>query len=219
MQEFPITILTTMDPDDEVVHLHTCISHKFYCIFTEDAYSTIVDEPSSNEDGEDEEICDNCTHRTQGSTDMSHALIHNLSTAVTPPISPVIHTNPLQQGRSLATMSMLPSSIWTQDFSPSSGCYNSLFDVSKPIVEHVYELATSSSGIHELDIRGTTAYAMAVKLQVLLENAANKGDFTEVLSPQRTFIMYILYSYHYNLSLMEPITTVPMSLVLSAQLA
>ena len=150
---------------------------------------------------------------------MSHALIHNLSMAVTTPTSPVIHTNPLQRGGSLATMSMLPSSIWTQDFSLSSRRYNSLFDVSKPIVEHVYELATSGSGIHELDIQGTTANAIAIKLQVLLENAANKGDFTEVLFPQRTFIMYVLYSYHYNLSLMEPITTVPMSLVLSTQLA
>ena len=53
-------ILTTMDPD-EVTHLHMCISHKFYCIFAEDTYSTIVDELSSDEDGEDEEICDNHT--------------------------------------------------------------------------------------------------------------------------------------------------------------
>ena len=57
--EFPVMILTTMDPDDGIMHLHMCISCKFYCIFTEDAYSTIVDEPSSDEDGEDEEICDN----------------------------------------------------------------------------------------------------------------------------------------------------------------
>lgn len=98
-------------------------------------------------------------------------------------------------------MSMLLSSIWTQEFNPSSRCYDSIFDASKPIVKQVYELATSGSEIHELDIWGATADAMAVELQVLLEHAANKGDFTEVLSPQRIFIMYILYSHHYNLSL------------------
>ena len=46
-------------------------------------------------------------------------------------------------------MSMLPFSIWTQEFSPSSRHYNSIFDVRKPIIEWVYELATSSSEIHE----------------------------------------------------------------------
>ena len=51
-----------MDPDDGIAHLHTCISCKFYCIFAEDTYSTIVNELSSDEDGEDEEICDNHTH-------------------------------------------------------------------------------------------------------------------------------------------------------------
>ena len=78
-------------------------------------------------------------------------------------------------------MSMLLSSIWTQEFNPSSRCYDSIFDASEPTVKQVYELATSGSEIHELDIWGATADVVAVELQVLLEHAANKGDFTEVL--------------------------------------
>ena len=89
-------------------------------------------------------------------------------------------------------MSMLLSSIWTQEFNPSSGHYDSIFDASEPIVEQVYELATSGSEICELDIQGATANAMAIKLWVLLEHAANKGNFTEVLSPHIHHVHIIL---------------------------
>ena len=103
-----------MDSDGEVACLHTCISAKFYCIFAEDAPSTIA-EPSSNEDKKD-------VHKgpcqIQQSINPSHPLIHNSSMVVysstppTPPTSPVTLSNPLQQTQSLVTMTMLPSTIW-----------------------------------------------------------------------------------------------------------
>ena len=141
-----------MDSDDEVARLHTRISAKFYCIFAEDGYSTIT-EPSSDEDEQDEQEGprDNRTRRIQQSTNPSHPLVHNSSMVVhpstppTPPTSPVTHSNPLQRGQSLATMSMLLSTIWAQEFIPTSGRYDSIFVASNPIIEQVYKLATSGS--------------------------------------------------------------------------
>ena len=49
--------------------------------------------------------------------------------------------------------------------------------------------STSGSEILELDILGTMTAVMAVKLWGLLEIAAKKSHFIEVLSPQRNFFM------------------------------
>ena len=74
-------------------------------------------------------------------------------------------------------------------FIPLSGCYNGVFDAGKPIIEQVYKLATSGSEILELDILGTMTEVMAVEPWGLLEIAAKKSHFIEVLSPQRNFFM------------------------------
>ena len=57
------------------------------------------------------------------------------------------------------------------------------------ILDKVYQLACSDPEHFELDIKGTSVDAIAVELRASLELAANKGDFTEVLSPNRNFHM------------------------------
>ena len=153
--EYPITLMMTMNPDskDKLTHWHMCISCKCYFIFAKDAHSTIVNKPSSNKDEDKDEedkeevFHGNHSHGTQQFTNPSHVLTHSLPMVVAPHTSPVVHANLLQWGPSLVTMSILLSTIWAQEFSPSSGCYNSVFDSSEPIIEWVYELATSGSDI------------------------------------------------------------------------
>ena len=128
-------LMTTMDPNNDTACLHTCLSHKFYCIFSEDAHSTI-DEPSSDEDELD-------NHWSQCIA--TSALIHDSFMVVNPPTSPVIHSNTLQWGTSLATMTMLPSTIWGQEYSPSPRCHSGMFIGGGSIIEEVYKLATSGS--------------------------------------------------------------------------
>ena len=49
--------MTTVDPADEIAHLHTCIPCMFYFMFSQDAFNTDRNKPSSdeNEEGEDED--------------------------------------------------------------------------------------------------------------------------------------------------------------------
>ena len=197
IQEFPVTLMTTMDPDNNIAHLHTCLSHKIYCIFTEDTHSTIINELSSDKDEENEVKLDNHNHWSQHIVTSPHALLHDSSMIVNPPTSLVIHSNPLQRGTSLATMMMLPSTICEQECSPSTRCHNGMFVGGGSIVEEVYKLATSGSSMFELDLQRPMVPAIAVKFWGLLEHAAHKTDFTEVLSPHRSFLMLVSTSYYY----------------------
>ena len=108
--------MTTVDPADKVAHLHTCIPHKFYFMFSQDAFNTDRNKPSSDEDeegeGEDKDkdklFCGaSCQQPKWLSSSPVHP--HNSSIAVHPPsthsptppmedphTSPVIHSNPLQ---------------------------------------------------------------------------------------------------------------------------
>ena len=204
--------MTTVDPADEVACLHTCIPRKFYFMFGQDAFNTDRNEPSSDEDeeGEDkdeDELFHGASCRQPQRFSSSPVHPHNLSIAVHPPSAhsptplmedpptlPVVHSNPLQWGESLVELSFLPCCIWTNDFIPSPGCYSGVFTRHQLILDKVYQLASSSSPYSEMIIRAQTVDALAVKLWTLLEHAALKGDFTDVLSQHRTFQVWV-YSH------------------------
>ena len=139
IQEQPVTLMTTVNPADEVTGLHTCIPCKFYFTFGQDAFNTDRNEPSSDEDEEgedkdkdkDELFCGASRLQPQWLSS-SPVCPHNSSIAVhppsthsptppreDPPTSSVIHSNPLQRGESLVELSFLPHCIWTNDFIPS----------------------------------------------------------------------------------------------------
>lgn len=206
IRDYPVTLLTAVDPTDDVARLHTCLSLKFYFMFTQDAYNSDPNEPSSDEDNDDEEeeeLFHEASRRRPRRLNSARVIPHNSSTLVQPPTSPiarpstpplgdpptspVIHSNPLQRGDSLVKLSVLPRTIWKDTFIPSPGLYNGIFTGQQAILDKVYEVATSGSPYFDLDVRGTTVEALASELRTLLERAVNKGDFTEVLSPYRTF--------------------------------
>lgn len=203
IREHPVTMLTIMDPADEIARLHTCLSRKFYFMFRQDAFHADPNEPSSDEDEEDEIEDELLVRRQSQQLVSSRALHHDLSTRVhsptpsignspsspgdDPPTSPVIHSNPLQRGDSLVTLSVLPRTIWTQNFTPSAGRYRGEFVEQQSILDKIYHLASIGSGYSELSIRGPTTRALAASLRTLIECAARKGDFTDVLSRNRLF--------------------------------
>lgn len=193
IREHPVTLMTTIDPADDIARLHTCLSRKFYFMFGHDAYNGHPNEPSSDEDDEEEEdlFRDQRYQRPSSSHPLPHSsstLVHPPSSPIaSPPTSPVIHTNPLQRGDSLVVLSILPRTIWTQDFIHTPGCYDGVFAGRQVILDKVYQLACSDPETFGLDIKGTSVDAIAVELRASLELAANKGDFTEVLSPNRSF--------------------------------
>ena len=45
-----MTLLTTVDPADDMVRLHTCLSCNFFFMFGQDAYNADLNEPSSDKD-------------------------------------------------------------------------------------------------------------------------------------------------------------------------
>ena len=55
IREHPVTLMTTINPADDIGHLHTCLSCKFYFMFRHDTYNGHPNEPSSDEDNEEEE--------------------------------------------------------------------------------------------------------------------------------------------------------------------
>ena len=210
IQEEPVTLLMTVDPADEIAHLHTCIPRKFYFMFGQDTFNADRNELSSDEDGENEdeeseELFRVALRRGHQRPSSSRALPHNSSTLMHPPTSPnthsptpltddpptslVLHTNPLQWGESLVELSVLPCCIWTKNFIPSPGRYDSLFTGHQPILDKVYELASSNSPYPatEMIVQARTVETLADELRASLERAAKKGDFTEVLSQQRSF--------------------------------
>ena len=69
-----------------------------------------------------------------------------------PPTSPVLHTNPLQQGKSLITFSVLPHTIWTWAVTLIPGCYDGLFVGQQAILDKVYKLASRGPQNFKLDI-------------------------------------------------------------------
>ena len=73
-----------------------------------------------------------------------------------PPTSPVLHTNPPQQGKSLVTFSVLSYTIWTWAVTLIPGCYDGLFVEQQAILDKVYKLASRGPQNFKLDIWGTS---------------------------------------------------------------
>jgi hypothetical protein len=86
-------------------------------------------------------------------------------------------------------MLALPPVIWATPWvAPQVRRYASLF-ASSSFSEEIYEAATSGSIAGELEVRGLDVVTMAAAFKKVLGDAADNGDFTDVLSPIRSFLM------------------------------
>ena len=93
----------------------------------------------------------------------------------------------LQRNSSIALIDALPS-IWTSDWVPTEGHHAGLFSVETLLVD-VCNTATSGVQWDDLEIRDTDVAGIAAKLKMLLYNAAEIGDYTNILLPEHSLVM------------------------------
>lgn len=168
--------------------LHTCISRKIYHLFSFDGIGTpdSADNVSSSEDEEMPLVGLHGIIRNQEPSQGSSSRNanppgpHHLSTTTT--------SAPLQRTLSLSTITF-PPTIWQAPWIASPfRRYASVF-ASDSVAQNIYEAASRDTIAEELDIRSTDVNMVAAMFKTLLGDAVEKEDFTDILSPNRTFLM------------------------------
>jgi hypothetical protein len=66
------------------------------------------------------------------------------------------------------------------------------------MAEAVYELASQGSTSLDLNVRGEDVAGLVLSFKKMIGEAVDAGDFTHILSPERSFIMYVLPSMPSN---------------------
>jgi len=201
---YPFTALTDLNVADAPAHLHSCISRKVYHQFEFDGINAADnnDEPSTDED-EDDTFPNAQPQRPQPQPRRSSRLLQGASSSLanaasSSSLSPTTlgstlssdtRATGLQRGLSLSSLSTLPLAIWQTPWVPRVGRYNGLFSLVGSLTqERVYEVATSGA-VAELEVHGPNAAAMAKTFMDMIGHAMEVGDFTDILAPERIFIV------------------------------
>ena len=106
--------------------------------------------------------------------------------------TPTAPTDPLRPGGSFASLSLLPPKIWDSVWVSSPGLYWGQLSSLQPRAERAYRLAAGDDRGNGLHLTGRSIAALADEFKSLLGDAAEHGDFTEILHPNRSFVMYVL---------------------------
>jgi len=86
-------------------------------------------------------------------------------------------------------MIALPPAIWTTPWiAPPFRRYEDVF-ASDTLAQNIYEEASRDTIPEDLDIRSTDVVTVADMFKTLLGDAFETGDFTDILSPNRTLMM------------------------------
>ena len=102
-----------------------------------------------------------------------------------------VPVNPLQPSRTFDLLESVPSKPWSTNWTPTPGCYSGIITPQELKVEQVYMFAMEGSQDNGLHISSRSLGALADKFRELLSNAAEYADFTEVLQPERSFVMWV----------------------------
>ncbi len=81
-----------------------------------------------------------------------------------------------------------PGKLWEHEWSPQPARFGGLFDMAD-LTKSIFETASSGSRPHELLIEGYTINDCVSSLLREIAKAVKLGDFTNVLSSDRTFQM------------------------------
>lgn len=161
---------------------HSCISLKFYSVFGLDG---VVGNPEyDGGDTSDEDAPAACSTST-GATSATSSTA--LTTSI-PATSSASSASALRRLPSVSSYSYLPLNIWDVPWVPSTGRYQGLFS-SEMMAETVYDVATDNVAFEKLVVRGKDIAELVVCFKELLVQAADREDFTNILSPDRSFYM------------------------------
>jgi len=201
-------LICTTALDDHAPRLHTCISDKIYFLFGLDG---TIGNPDYDGDTSDKE---DSTPLALSSTPAvaSTAIAAAVSTAAMPSVGTTRSTaatastavtrstatsatagtpnvpSALQRLPSVSTLSFLPPQIWDVDWTPAVGRYEQMFS-PELMAEVVYVLATDDVPTPPFEVRGKDAADLVVSFRKLLGQAAAWEDFTNILSPNRSFLL------------------------------
>lgn len=194
---YPLIGTTTFNPNDPS-RPHTCLSRKIYSLFVLNGEFGTIDELASSDDNSEDRVAGpSHTRRSLRLQTASSGSNSRHTPQPTPPapstsstsaaVTPSQITATLQRNSSIASIDA-PPSIWTSDWVPTERRHVGLFSVDT-LLQNVCNAATSEVQWDDLEVRDTDVEGIAAKLKVMLHDAAERGDFTNILSPERSFVM------------------------------
>lgn len=213
----PLTGLITFD-GDEVARLHTCLSAKFFHSFPLDRADNSYDplhEPSSDSEDDTEEEAEvirqvqasrrsqrlaqahtssrSVRFATEASIPTSTSTSTTTSTSTSDPThrAPNATVNPLRPRRTFDLLESVPSKPWSTNWTPTPGRYSGTITSGELKVDQAYALAVKGNQNDGLHLSSLLLGAIADEYRQLLGDAAESGDFTEVLQPERSFAMWV----------------------------
>ena len=189
---YPLTAITSFE-DNDTLCLHTCLSVKTWYRFGQDhadCGTDWTDEPSSGDNDNSDSGLSQWPSEVQENSHIVHSVA---STSTSAPIHQASNTqaNPIQPSSSFALLKSVPAKIWASYWAPSPGRYVGQMTLCQPMIEQAYLLAVGedhSSGLH---ISGRSLTVLMDQFKECLGDAAERGDFTEILHPEQSFVMCI----------------------------
>ncbi|KAI0362327.1 hypothetical protein OH77DRAFT_1528529 [Trametes cingulata] len=191
---------------------HRCISHRIYGRFPSDSFSSASVSEVVTSDGEDAGAVDDHDIATVPASSPSPSPAQSPVGGDTAPNSPVLPaiSGPLPRlqrdhprstaptlgpsGSTLLAIHSLPGSIWEQPFEPPvlPGRAIEVNDLPKVVYERAHGVVSGGTGrgaaLSRLVVSGGPDVAgLAVAFRQKIMRCCESGDFTEILTPHRTF--------------------------------
>jgi hypothetical protein len=182
---------------------HSCLSRKIYTLFVRDGeFGSNTEDISS-----DEEELQQAAISTQQSVSSPNApsspasnrqLIMLPGRNISPPsaatsaiaVSTSSRTAAALQRNSSLSLDDIPPAIWTTEWVPIEGRHTGLYSI-ETLLETVCGAANSGIIWVDLEVRGPDVRSLAAQFKAMLGDAVDSGDFSSVLSPERSFTMLV----------------------------
>lgn len=88
-----------------------------------------------------------------------------------------------------ASLNHLPPTLWSQPWTPSFN-HNQMLTVND-LPNGVFDAATDNSIVSDFHVRGSSMTDLIQAFVTKIESALETGDFTDILTPDREFIMCV----------------------------
>jgi hypothetical protein len=185
---YPVTVTASLSQHDANPRIHTCLSRKVYAKFGFDSPNGFRETQNLSSDEEDDsDVPSSANH--QRSWRLRPDPTAGTSSTSNVSRQPATATSAVpQRSSSISTIASVPSAIWKERWVPRTGPYSGRVSLEN-ISDDVYEAATSGLLAEELDVRAPDMAGLVAAFRNILADAAMSGDFTQVLSTERSFYL------------------------------